>query len=77
MDVHQLERQRVDVSAGRDFSRCNHLVFFFVLKFDFQVLHNHVDCIRVFSDKGDNDVTVLHRRLNEIVVGWFDKATVL
>ena len=60
MDVHQLERQRIDVSAGGDFSRCNCLVFVFVLKFDFQVLHNHVDCIRVFGDKGDtNDLEEL------------------
>jgi hypothetical protein len=40
-------------------------------------LAKHVNRVCVFGRKGNNDVRVLHRRLYEIIVRWFNEAAVL
>jgi hypothetical protein len=44
---------------------------------DHEVLNEHVDSVVVFSVKGDDNVSVLHSGLDEVIVGWLNEAIVL
>ena len=53
------------------------LLSFVYLHLDSKCLHQHVDCIVIFSRKWNDDISVLHSWLDEIIVGWFYKFAIL
>lgn len=47
------------------------------LHFDSECLHKHINCIVVFGRKRNDEVGMLHRRPNKIIVSWLHELTVL
>jgi hypothetical protein len=47
------------------------------LHFDAECLHQHIHCIVVFGRKWNNDIGMLHRWLDKIIVGRLNELAVL
>ena len=42
-----------------------------------EVLDEHLNSLIVLRTEGNNNIGVLHRRLDKIIIGWLDEAVVL